>query len=60
MDSGGSKIYNMKEGTDHGKCERLVLGAFFLTHLVYTCIPYTLKLSGRGCMMARTETWALM
>lgn len=52
MDSGGSKIYNMKEGTDHGKCERLVLGAFFLTHLVYTCIPYTLKLSGRGCMMA--------
>lgn len=52
MVSAGSKIYNMKEGRGHGKCERLVLGAFCITHLVYTCIPCALKLSGLGCLMS--------
>lgn len=29
-------MYNVKEGTGLGKCEGLVLGAFFPTHLVHT------------------------
>lgn len=42
---------NMKEGIGLGKRDGLVWG-FFSPPVLYTCIPYALKLSGIGCMMS--------